>query len=149
MGRKKASFRGTWYPDSKDECESHIKDYLKDNNGIQKGNFQGCIVPHAGWYFSGSIACRTIASLASQNKERNRDCVVIFGLHMHKNDSPFLLESGSWETPFGDLDINSMNLIIDAQVLLLLTAPSHILIRFIALLMLHLCFGASSTFLLP
>ncbi len=106
MGRKKASFRGTWYPDSKDECESHIKDYLKDNNGIQKGNFQGCIVPHAGWYFSGSIACRTIASLASQNKERNIDCVVIFGLHMHKNDSPFLLESGSWETPFGDLDID-------------------------------------------
>jgi AmmeMemoRadiSam system protein B len=106
MGRKRASFRGTWYPDSKDECESHIKDYLKDNNGIFKGDFQGCIVPHAGWYFSGSIACRTIASLALSDHDRTLDCVIVFGLHMGKNDSPFLFESGSWETPFGDIDIH-------------------------------------------
>ena len=106
MGRKKASFRGTWYPGSRDECESHIKDYLKDKNGILKGDFQGCVVPHAGWYYSGSIACRTIASLAFQNKKRKIDCVIVCGLHMHKEDSPLLLGSGSWETPFGELDID-------------------------------------------
>ncbi|MCP3874442.1 MAG: AmmeMemoRadiSam system protein B, partial [Desulfobacteraceae bacterium] len=106
MGRKKASFRGTWYPASKDECESNIKDYLKDHNGIIKGDFQGCIVPHAGWYFSGSIACRTIASLAFSKKGKNIDCVVICGLHMRQDDTPLIFESGSWETPFGDLDID-------------------------------------------
>ena len=106
MGRKKASFRGTWYPGSRDECESHIKSYLTDKNGIIKGDFQGCVVPHAGWYYSGSIACRTIASLATQNKKKNIDCVVICGLHMHQKDSSCLFGSGSWETPFGDIDID-------------------------------------------
>ncbi len=106
MGRKKASFRGTWYPASKDECESHINDYLKDQNGIIKGDFQGCIVPHAGWYFSGSIACRTIASLAFSKGRKNIDCVVICGLHMREEETPLIFESGSFETPFGDLDID-------------------------------------------
>ncbi|MCK5097523.1 MAG: AmmeMemoRadiSam system protein B, partial [Desulfobacteraceae bacterium] len=106
MGRKKAAFRSAWYPESAEECESHIKGYLKDNNGIKKDDFPGCIVPHAGWFYSGSIACRTIGSLASLlGQERNLDCIVIFGLHMNADDSPIILESGSWETPFGDLDI--------------------------------------------
>jgi len=106
MGRKRAAFKGSWYPDSRDECESNIKSYLKDNKGVLKGNFPGCIVPHAGWYFSGSIACRTIASLAASfDRGRSIDCIVIFGLHMSADDSPLLLEAGSWETPFGDIDI--------------------------------------------
>ncbi|MCK5098328.1 MAG: AmmeMemoRadiSam system protein B, partial [Desulfobacteraceae bacterium] len=103
MGRKRASFKGTWYPDSRDECESNIKTYLKDNKRIVKGNFQGCIVPHAGWYFSGSIACRTIASLS---QGRNPGCIVIFGFNMRADDSPLLLEAGAWETPFGDIEIH-------------------------------------------
>ena len=107
MGRKRAAFKGSWYPESKDECESNIKGYLQDNKGIIKGNFPGCIVPHAGWYFSGSIACRTIASLAASfDQSRNIDCIVIFGLHMRVDDSPLLLGAGSWETPFGDIDIH-------------------------------------------
>lgn len=103
MGRKRAAFRGSWYPHSSNECESHIKDYLKDNKGIVKGNFKGCIVPHAGWYFSGSIACRTIASLSQGRKP---DCIVVFGIHMGVDDFPILPGSGSWETPFGDLVID-------------------------------------------
>ncbi len=103
MERKRAAFRGTWYPETKKECESKVRKYLKDDKGIIKGDFSGCIVPHAGWYFSGSIACRTIASL---NQNRNIDAVAVSGLHMHGSDSPLLLGSGLWETPFGDIDIH-------------------------------------------
>ncbi len=107
MGRRKAVFRGAWYPDSKDECESHIKDFLKDNKGILHGNFKGGIVPHAGWLYSGSVACRTIGSIAASIglQGRHIDCIVIFGLHMRSDDHPLILEFGSWETPFGDIDI--------------------------------------------
>jgi MEMO1 family protein len=108
MGKKKAAYQGAWYPESAEECESHIKGYLKENNGIVKGNYTGCIVPHAGWYYSGSIACRTIASLADSfvKKGRDMDAVIIFGIHMNINDSSVILGSGSWETPFGDLNIH-------------------------------------------
>lgn len=106
MGRKKAVFRGAWYPESKAECESHIKGYLKDNNGILKGNFKGGIVPHAGWLYSGSIACRTIGSIANSiDHGHDIDCIVVFGLHLRSDDPPIILESGTCETPLGDINI--------------------------------------------
>ncbi len=120
MGRKKAVFKGAWYPETSDECESHIKGYLKDNKGIIEDDSPGCIVPHAGWNYSGSIACRTIGSLASQlDQGRNLDCIVIFGLHMKGEDTPIILESGTWETPFGDLEIerNFGNQIVEQAII--------------------------------
>ncbi|MCF8044647.1 MAG: AmmeMemoRadiSam system protein B [Desulfarculaceae bacterium] len=101
MKRKRASFKGAWYPASAGECETSIKAFLKEKGGSLKGRFPGGIVPHAGWVFSGSIACRVIASLDS-----NVDAVVMFGVHMRPDSKPFILSGGSWETPFGDLEVH-------------------------------------------
>jgi hypothetical protein len=64
----------------------------------------GGIVPHAGWYFSGSIACRVIASLRSDEKI---DTVVLFGAHMHRQSEPFILGHGAVETPFGEIEVDT------------------------------------------
>lgn len=101
MKRKRATFKGAWYPASAGECENSIKAFVKENGGPPKGRFTGGIVPHAGWFFSGSIACRVIASLDS-----NVDAVVIFGVHMRPDSKPFVLSGGAWETPFGDLSVH-------------------------------------------
>lgn len=108
MGRKKAAYRSAWYPESAQECESQIKGFLKENTGVIKGDFKGCVVPHAGWYYSGSIACRTIASLASSSMDKGEllDAIVVLGIHMNIGDQPLILECSSWETPFGDLEIH-------------------------------------------
>jgi AmmeMemoRadiSam system protein B len=69
-----------------------------------KGSFIGGIVPHAGWYYSGSIACRVIASLKSDEKV---DTIVLFGAHMHKQSEPFILSHGALETPFGNIEVDT------------------------------------------
>ncbi len=107
MGKRKACFKGSWYPESRNECESFINECLKGENRVIKGDFTGSVVPHAGWYYSGSIACRTIASLAgSYDLGKGADCVVVFGLHMGRDGSVVFMESGSVETPLGDIDIH-------------------------------------------
>ncbi len=104
METKKMAFSGTWYPATAKECESSIKKFLKEEQGPRSGSFIGGIVPHAGWYFSGSIACRVIASLQSDEKV---DTVILFGAHMHKQSEPFILSHGSIETPFGEIEVDT------------------------------------------
>ncbi len=103
MEKKKMAFSGSWYPSTARECESSIEKFLKEKQGPMKGSFIGGIVPHAGWYFSGSIACRVIASLQS---EETVDTVILFGAHMHKQSEPFILSHGAVETPFGDIEVD-------------------------------------------
>ncbi|MBF0199710.1 MAG: AmmeMemoRadiSam system protein B [Desulfamplus sp.] len=67
-GIKKAAFSGSWYPDDPEECTKSIEKFLREGDRRIKslnGLFSGGVVPHAGWFFSGSIACGVIASIAS------------------------------------------------------------------------------------
>lgn len=104
MEKKKMAFCGSWYPATARECESSIEKFLKEKQGPLTGNFIGGIVPHAGWYYSGSISCRVIASLQSDEKV---DTIVLFGAHMHRQSEPFILSHGAVETPFGDIDVDT------------------------------------------
>ena len=97
------AFAGTWYPSGSRECESSIAGFLKEKKGPFKGKFLGGLVPHAGWYYSGSIACRVIASLKSDEKI---DTIVLFGGHMHQQSEPFILKRGAVETPFGNIEVD-------------------------------------------
>ena len=97
---KKMAFAGSWYPANAGECKAAISGFLTQKNGPLSGSFLGGIVPHAGWFFSGSIACRVIASLVSSIPV---DLVVLFGGHMHPSAQPFVLSHGAVQTPFGDI----------------------------------------------
>jgi len=103
MERKKMAFSGSWYPATAGECESSIKGFLSERKSLPDNRFIGGIVPHAGWYYSGSIACRVIASLQSEEKV---DTIILFGAHMHKQSEPFILSHGLVETPFGDIEVD-------------------------------------------
>ncbi len=96
------AFAGSWYPGSAAECEASISGFLKEKHGPLSGDYTGGIVPHAGWFYSGSIACRVIASLQSRNPV---DLVIFLGGHMHPDDQPFILSYGAVQTPFGDMTV--------------------------------------------
>ena len=66
------------------------------------GSWWGGIVPHAGWYFSGSIACNVIHRLRGQDRT---DVVVIFGMHLHAGSPCYMMAEGAWETPFGEIAV--------------------------------------------
>ena len=59
-------------------------------------------MPHAGWYFSGSIACNVISRLRGAVTP---DVIVIFGMHLHPNSQSYLMAEGAWETPFGEIPV--------------------------------------------
>ncbi len=108
MERLKMAFAGSWYPATADECIPFINTFLKEKDGLPTGDFLGGIVPHAGWYYSGSIACRVIASLRPEPKkpEEKIDTIVLFGGHMHPQSAPFVLSDGCIETPFGEIEVD-------------------------------------------
>lgn len=104
MKVKKALFAGSWYPGSAAGCEKEIKSFLKeyDTKAFSDRTLVGGIVPHAGWYFSGSIACNVINCLKG---EKTTDVFVIFGMHLHASSPSFIMTEGACETPFGEIEI--------------------------------------------
>lgn len=99
---RKAVFAGSWYPSSASECEQEIKGFLAEGQKIRlpERELVGGIVPHAGWYYSGSIACNVINSLTQRNKP---DVIIVFGMHLHRDSACYIMPKGAWETPFGEL----------------------------------------------
>ncbi len=98
-----AAFAGSWYPGSADQCEAQIKEFLSgDPIEAPETELSGGIVPHAGWYFSGRIACSVIHTLGLS---RQPDVVVVFGMHLRPGSTPCIYTAGEWETPFGSLRV--------------------------------------------
>jgi AmmeMemoRadiSam system protein B len=106
MDLRKSVFSGSWYPAGPRECEAQIKAFLKEgkNQHVSIANPVGGIVPHAGWYFSGSIACNVIHQLS---KGASPDVVVVFGMHLHTGSARYIMPEGNWETPFGPLAVDT------------------------------------------
>ena len=104
MKVRKAILAGSWYPAGASECEREIKNFLNDAtvSPSSKNKLTGGIVPHAGWYFSGSIACNVINYL---KKEAVPDAFVIFGMHLGPGHPCYIMKEGAWETPFGNIEI--------------------------------------------
>jgi len=106
MAIRKAMFAGSWYPASASNCESEIAAFL-ETPGIGKSSLpsiSGGIVPHAGWYYSGAIACNVIHQLSAGAPA---DVLYIFGMHLHQHSPAYIMCEGEWETPFGNLKIDS------------------------------------------
>jgi len=102
MKARKAVFAGSWYPGSASECERQIKEFIKDAKTISGIKPVGGIVPHAGWYYSGKIACNVIKILSESGAP---DVLLVFGMHLHAGSPRFLMKEGSWETPLGEVQI--------------------------------------------
>jgi AmmeMemoRadiSam system protein B len=104
MQVRKAMFAGSWYPDKAEDCRQEIEGFLAEGQkwADVKGPFVGGIVPHAGWYFSGSLACNVVRRLCDGG---DVDVVAVLGMHLSPRSPNFIMAKGAWETPFGELSI--------------------------------------------
>jgi AmmeMemoRadiSam system protein B len=102
---RRAAFAGSWYPSSAAECDKEIKGFLAEGKKMDfpAGERVGGIVPHAGWFFSGSIACNVISCLKS---DTSPDVFVVFGMHLHPDSPCMMMAEGAWETPFGKICVD-------------------------------------------
>lgn len=105
MRTRRALFAGSWYPGEASACESQIKAFIKAaQTAADGGEIIGGIVPHAGWFFSGEIACNVIHRLKTDPPP---EVIVVFGMHLHSGSPSFIMTQGAWETPFGPIEIES------------------------------------------
>lgn len=104
MHMRRAVFAGSWYPGNTKDCEKEIQGFLKEplSQISSQRKYNGGIVPHAGWYFSGSIACNVINRLMDETPP---DVFVISGMHLYPGAPAFIMTEGAWETPFGPIEV--------------------------------------------
>lgn len=103
MDLRPAIFAGSWYPQQAAACEREIKRYLAEAVPKPKAvptTWLGGVVPHAGWYYSGHVACNVIHWL---KEDTPVDVVVLFGMHLNAGSANYLMPEGAWQTPFGPL----------------------------------------------
>ncbi|MFZ0613931.1 MAG: AmmeMemoRadiSam system protein B [Desulfobacterales bacterium] len=105
MNVRRADFAGSWYPAEASACEREIRRFLDDGqrSALSGAGFVGGIVPHAGWFYSGSIACNVIQALTTKPVP---EVIIIFGMHLHPNSDLYIMADGAWETPFGEITIH-------------------------------------------
>ena len=105
MRVRRADFAGSWYPGNAAECRQAIEKFSQSVHPCPSsdGEKLGGIVPHAGWVYSGLIACSVIKCLKEASKP---DTFVIFGKHLHPGSHNYLMKEGRWATPIGELEID-------------------------------------------
>lgn len=96
---RKAAVKGVFYPASPHDSAKFINDNLPD---IEKNHALAVMLPHAGWIYSGKTAIRTLAKVVVPDK------VILIGPnHTGLGPKISVFPKGSWETPFGDLEIDT------------------------------------------
>ncbi len=105
MGLRNADFAGSWYPGNESDCRKAIEEFADAALPCPDDaeDIIGGIVPHAGWFFSGQIACNVIMCLSNQSEA---ETCIIFGRHLHPGSNNFIMAHGRWDTPLGEMEID-------------------------------------------
>jgi AmmeMemoRadiSam system protein B len=107
MKTRKPIVAGQFYPDGRDACLEEIQDCISAgtlSRSLPEEIFAG-IVPHAGWFFSGSIA--TLVFSAIKKRRQQVHTFVIFGTaHRYSGTMPAIDDSDFWETPLGNVAVD-------------------------------------------
>ncbi len=110
---RKASVAGQFYSGNKTNLIESIRDCFLDERGpgslpkITKSekNIIGLVVPHAGYVYSGAIAAHSYYNLS---KNGFADSFIILGPnHTGYGSGVSVMTDGIWETPLGEITINS------------------------------------------
>jgi AmmeMemoRadiSam system protein B len=92
---------GRFYPDPPEELTALVREYATPQPGHKSQHVRACLVPHAGYRFSGHVAGAVFSCIALPQK------VVILGVrHFPRGKALAILSSGGWRTPLGDAPID-------------------------------------------
>lgn len=91
---------GRFYTADARDLARQIREFCAD--GHDKVRAMGCIVPHAGYMYSGHVAGAVYAAMEVPAK-----CILLGPRHFPGGESMAILSEGSWQTPFGEAQIDS------------------------------------------
>jgi MEMO1 family protein len=91
---------GQFYPSNARELSLLIEKYTKQEAPQEKVKVRACLVPHAGYMYSGEVAGAVFARIALPKK------ILVLGVRHHPRGQPLaILSEGMWRTPLGDVPI--------------------------------------------
>ncbi|MBU1727040.1 MAG: AmmeMemoRadiSam system protein B [Candidatus Omnitrophica bacterium] len=91
---------GQFYPASERSLRSQIESLI--DKKTEKFDAIGCMLPHAGYPYSGKVAAETVSSI---NIKKN---IILLGPNHTGYGSAFsIMTEGIWKTPLGEVKINS------------------------------------------
>ncbi|MFQ5882159.1 MAG: AmmeMemoRadiSam system protein B [Candidatus Methylomirabilales bacterium] len=97
---RRAAVAGTFYPGAARALRVQVEDLLSP--GEQKTEALGVVVPHAGYLYSGRVAGAVYAQVSLPET-----CVVLGPNHTGLGAGAAIMTSGSWETPLGEVAIDT------------------------------------------
>ena len=87
-----------WYPERASDVLNVLRRW-QDEEGIVAANAISCVVPHAGWSFSGRLAFATLSRL-----DNRAETIVIVGGHLPATGALLVAGQDSFATPIGTLN---------------------------------------------
>jgi AmmeMemoRadiSam system protein B len=99
-----AAVAGRFYPGDPEDLRAELAGFLSQPGSLQQVPVQalGCIVPHAGYMFSGHVAGAVFARL-----EVPKRCIVLCPNHTGMGRALAMMSEGVWQTPLGNVAIDS------------------------------------------
>ena len=93
---------GRFYPRDPETLREEVRTYLSPTPAQKPVRALGCIVPHAGYVYSGHVAGAVFAGL-----EIPELCIVMCPNHTGMGRPLAIVSEGAWETPLGDVPLGT------------------------------------------
>lgn len=91
---------GRFYPSDPETLAKQIAQFVSSTS--EKVSALGCVVPHAGYMYSGHVAGAVYASVEIPKK-----CIVLGPRHLPRGEPMAILSQGSFVTPLGEAQIDA------------------------------------------
>ena len=92
---------GQFYPADPRELTRLIRKFSAENPASPKKRVRACLVPHAGYIYSGGVAGAVFARVILPRQ------VVVLGVrHSPRGEDLAILSEGAWRTPLGDAPLD-------------------------------------------
>jgi MEMO1 family protein len=92
---------GRFYPSGPAELTKLVREYTKNAKANPPEHVKACLVPHAGYVYSGHVAGVVFSRIALPRK------ILILGVrHFPQGEPAAILSRGAWRTPLGDAAID-------------------------------------------
>jgi len=95
---------GRFYPGDPKDLRAEVVSYLSPTHSAKQSPSRaiGCLVPHAGYVYSGHVAGAVFSGI-----EIPRRCIVLCPNHTGHGRPLAIMSDGTWETPLGDVPIDT------------------------------------------
>lgn len=92
---------GQFYPGNPRDLTTAVERYTKQENARKKARVRACLVPHAGYMYSGAVAGAVFSQIVLARR------ILLLGVrHYPRGEALAILSEGTWRTPLGDAPVD-------------------------------------------